>query len=603
MDKPEDTKKLSWLLNQFKQAEDYCQPYFERAKRHYRLYRFGSAVDQKDWAYINRVYTKDIFAFVEDSVASMVQTLLGQFPWYSVLPRTMPTDSVFYQQMIQMGLDPVAIADQVEKALNYQIAHEETEFLEEIVDYLKEGAIFGNSYIGVFPKYENGKYIRPLIKNVGYWDCLPLPGARRVTKSKGLFIREYMSVEDLQFIQRTQNVFTGIDFNSLAGGQLEEWHRNLLRDIGIENWVPDEKNVEVVNYFTGGHVITLFDRKVIGRDSSLDASGKTLPPPYPYVQPIVGYKYIPVPLEFFGIGVPEVLETLAEDKNMIRSARRDNLDLVIHKIILARTGADINYDMLKYYGGAIWPLENLQDIAPFEQGDIHPSSYQEEDKIWFDEQNALSMFGYSRGMTPTHEERPTTVIKLQQASMNRLDLAVKLAEFTVLQQIANRVVMLTRRFMEQTDYEMIIGEPDAGFYKLPEEYIKQMFLIKPMGSSVTHIKEIQQQQAQSMIQLLQGALQMKGAGTQPFEVNVYEAYKEAMEAFEIQNIGKILVKTDPKQAQMQKQQGIMQQIGMNEMAQQGDRNFQMHMELLRQAGMQNLEKMRLVKYGQKGGSK
>ena len=599
-----DRQKLRWLLEQYQNAESYCEPYFTRAKRHYRLYRFGSAVDAKDWPYINRVYTKDIFAFVEDSVASMVQTLLGQYPWYSVIPRTMPTESTFYQQMAQAGIDPVKIGEQVEKVINYQVSHEETEFLEEVVDCLKESAIFGNSYVGVYPKFTNGKYIRPLIKSIGFWDCLPIPGGRRVTKAKGLFVREYMSVEELEFLQKSQNVFPGVNFKTLTGGKsIDDWHGQLLRDIGIAGWSPDDSEVEVLNYFSGGHVITLFNRAIIGRDSSTPDENKQVSTPFPYDLPIVGNKYIPVPSEFFGIGVPEVLEVLQEDKNMVRSARRDNLDLTIHKIILARTGADINYDLLKYYGGAIWPLENLQDIQAFNQGDIHPSSYQEEEKLWFDMQNALSMFGYSRGMTPTHEERPTTVIKLQQASMNRLDLAVKMTEFTFLQQIATRVVLLTRRYMEQGTYEAIIGEPDAGFYKLPEEYVKQMFLIKPMGSSVTHIKEIRQQQSQTMIQMIDGALKLKDQGTQPYDVNVYEAFKDTLDALEVQNIGKILIKIDPQQAAQQAQQSVQGQMQQAEQAAQGQRQFEVNMELLKQSGDQKLEAMRLVKYGQNKGGK
>jgi hypothetical protein len=256
----------------------------------------------------------------------------------------------------------------------------------------------------------------------------------------------------------------------------KDWHRTLLEEVGLTNYHPDDDNdVEVIHYFSGGHVISIGDRKVILRNSNTKGIR-----PFPYDMPLVQYKYMPVPLEFFAMGIPEVLEALQEDKNLIRSARRDNIDLCINKILKARSGADINFDLIKYYAGAIWPLENLTDIEEMDQADVTQSSYQEEAMRASDMENALSLFGYARGQTPEHSEQPTTVMKLQQASLNRLDLAVKLCEFTTLQNIATRIIMLTRRFMEKDDYEAIVGGQDAGFFKMSEEDIKRFYFFTPM---------------------------------------------------------------------------------------------------------------------------
>ena len=86
--KPNDDelKKLGWLLRRLQSSEDYCRPYFERAKRYYKLYRFGSAVKADDWPYVNRVRSRDIFAFVEDTTALLIQTLFATMPFFSPLP-------------------------------------------------------------------------------------------------------------------------------------------------------------------------------------------------------------------------------------------------------------------------------------------------------------------------------------------------------------------------------------------------------------------------------------------------------------------------------------------------------------------------------------
>jgi hypothetical protein len=570
MARPDDAtyEKLAWLLKRLGWAEDYCRPYFERAKRHYRLYRFGSAVNDADWPYVNRVRSRDILAFIEDATATMVQSLLGEYPFYSVLPRN-------ESQLMKMiaDIDAGKIAKQMEAVLSAQVSHEDTEFMEEMTDFFKGGGIFGNSYSGVYPKFDpvSKQYKGPLIKTIDFWDVLPVPPARRISKARGVFVREFMDIEELAGLERG-GYYKGIDelkaqFGNNGANPDAEWHKQLLNECGIADWMPNDEGIEVLHYFSGGHIISIANRSVILRDSN-EANQQTgnIVKPFPYDLPVVQYKYMPVPLEFFAMGIPEVLEVLQEDKNLIRSARRDNIDICIQKIIKARAGADINYDLIKFYAGAIWPLENLTDIEPLDIPDVTASSYNEEQKVSSDMENALSMFGYARGMTPQHQELPTTVMKLQQASLNRLDLAIKLAEFTTLQQIADRVILLTRRYMPQAEYEAIIGEPDAGFYKLSEDAIRKFYVIKPMGSSVTHIKELRQQQIQAAFGLLSNVMPIGPTNIQPFTVDMYEASKTALEAYDIKNIDQLLPKLDmmmpavpptmPPQGQMEELQSV-----------------------------------------------
>ena len=537
-----DIKKLKWLLERLESSEEFCSPYFERAKRHYKLYRFGSAVEEDQWPYVNRVRSRDILAFVEDSTAILIQTLFATMPFFSVLPRE---TAMMYSQYEQ--IDPILLGEQISKCLDYQISHEDTEFFEEMIDFIKGGTIFGNSYLGVYPKFNaNGQYLRPLLKAHDYWDILPIAGARRVSKSRGIFVREFVSLEELKELDKAgiyQNVKNIKSTESSETDAEKNWHLMLLQEIGMVNFQQDDDNVEVFHYLSGGHIISFADRKIILRDSNGDAES-----PYPYDNPVVQYKYMPLPMEFFAMGIPEVLEVLQEDKNLIRSARRDNIDLVIQKVIKARSGADLNFDQFNYYPGAIWPMENLNDIEPLETSDVTQSSYQEEAMREHDMENALSLFGYARGQTPQHQEQPTTVMKLQQASLNRLDLAIKLAEFTTLQNIATRIILLTRQYMDLDTYEAIIGEKDAGFFKLKLEDIKRFYHFKPMGSSVTHIKELKQQQIQQAIQLLSGVPpEMMMQNITPFTVDWYEALKSALDANDVQNAEKILIKLQQQQ--------------------------------------------------------
>jgi len=555
-----DLKDLTWLLKRLQASEDWCRPYFERAKRHYQLYRFGSAVHEDDWPYVNRVRSRDILAFIEDSTAILVQTLFATMPFFSVLPRE--TD-LQYQQY--EGIDPYEVGEQIARCLDYQISHEKTEFFEEIVDFFKGGMIFGNSYIGVYPSFEGGRYLRPLLKTTDFWDVLPIAGAKRVSKARGLFIRDFQTIDDVKELGKG-GIYKNVNLlkvpESSGSDSEKNWHRNLLDEIGMTNYHLEDNDVEIFHYFSGGHIITIGDRKVILRNSN----GKD-EKPFPFDMPLVQYKYMPVPLEFYAMGIPEVLEVLQEDKNLIRSARRDNIDLVINKILKAKSGADINFDLIKYYAGAIWPLENLTDIEEMDMQDVTASSYQEEAMRQQDMENALSLFGYARGQTPTHSEQPTTVMKLQQASLNRLDLAVKLAEFTTLQNIATRIILLTRRYMDKSDYEAIVGGQDAGFFKMTEEDIRKFYYFKPMGSSVSHIKEVRLQQITSALQLAMNIPpELRVNNIQPYTMDLYEAERELYDAVDVRNADRILKKM-PQQAQQLPEVPMPQQAQMNQLMQ------------------------------------
>jgi hypothetical protein len=140
-------------------------------------------------------------------------------------------------------------------------------------------------------------------------------------------------------------------------------------------------------------------------------------------------------------------------------------------------------------------------------------------------------------------------MKLQQASMNRQDINIKLVEFTVLQEIARKIVMLNRQYMKQETYEAVLGEPDAGFYKIPIEYINRCYVMKPVGSSITHIKEVRQQQIKFALDTLMAfPPQLMQGNIRPFTVDYYEALREALDVADVKTINRILIeqpKPDP----------------------------------------------------------
>jgi hypothetical protein len=529
---------LSHVLRCFHASEDYTYRYFERAKDHYKHYRLYRSKEK--FPYANSVFTPDTFTFVEDIASKIVQTLIARSPIYSVIPRYGGTEK---------------IAQQVERALQYCIENEDFEFFLEFCDLIKNGGIFGTSFMGVYPDFEfdlTGQlsYIGPRYEFTDFWDIFPDPNARRLNKRARYIIkRSIIHTEELEDLG-AKGIYEKSQVNKvkkLRAGNLEQERRDILQEIGVESFIPEEQDLhERFEYFSGGHCITIVDRQVVVKDTTKNKIN-----PYPYHIPLVDYRYTQVPGEFYGIGIPEIVKDLQADKNVIRSQRRENVDLILNKILKVRRGGDVDIDTLKFFPGAIWELDQPDDITEHDMRDVTQSAYQEEEKIDLDMENATGSYRYSRGQNPQREETATAVVRLQKAAMSRFDIIIKQAEFSAMRKIARMVVLQMRTFMPQEMYERIIGEPDAGFYSIPIKDITHFYDFMPLGSSITNIKEVRAQQIMQAQQMLMGVppeVQQQGG----FTVNYRETIRMGLEeALDIKNVDRLIPAAPMPQPQAQ----------------------------------------------------
>jgi hypothetical protein len=517
---------LGHVLKCFHRSEDFTYRYFERAKDHYKHYRLYR--DKKSFPYANSIFTPDTFTFVEDITSKIVQTLIARSPIYSVVPR-------------YGGVDK--IARQLERGLQYCVENEDFEFFLEFCDMVKNGGIFGTSYMGIYPDFDFSatgelSYKGPRFDFTDFWDVYPDPNCRRLNGRARYIIkrsmRYYEDIEDLgnKGIYEKSQVKVLKDIHA---GDVEQERRDLLQEIGVQSFTSTEPGQhEILEYFSGGHCIVIGDRQVVLKDTSKNKIN-----PYPYALPLVDYRYTQVPGEFFGIGIPEIVKELQADKNIIRSQRRENVDLILNKILKVKAG-EVDIDTLKFFPGAVWEMDNLEHVVEMDLRDVTQSAYMEEEKVDLDMENATGSYRYSRGQNPQREETATAVVRLQKAAMSRFDIIIKQTEFSSMRKIARMVVMQMRAFMPQQMYERIIGEPDAGFYQIPVSDVVSFYDFIPVGSSITNIKEVRAQQIMQAQQMLLGIppqlQQMEG-----FHVNYREILRMGLEeALDIKNVDRLL---------------------------------------------------------------
>jgi len=549
-----DIDKLTTILGNLSKSEDFCREYFERAKRYYKLYRFYKSRDNQNWPLVNMVLGRDTFAFVEDAAAYLMSSLFSVTPFFTVLPVSKVAKDLYSPNDSKM-------AKQLEKCLAFQLFHPKTNFFDEMVEFVKGSGIYGTSYTFVL-KPPGKRYLRPRIESIDFWDILPDPAGKRISKGRYLFYREHIHIDILKKYEE-DGFYKNIDgISRFSTGGLEvQWHVDLLKDLGLGSSDTGDKNiVEVLHYFHEGHETTIANRGVIIKDTEVESNK----PPFVGNAPVVECRYTTVPHEFFGMGIPEIVELMAEDKNLIDSQRRENIDLIINKIMKVKGGGETagNIDAYMSYPGAKWVMEELSDIQEFDLKDVTQSSYIESDRKKQEMESATGQWGYFSGKTPTHSEQPTTVIKLQEASAKRLDLVAKMTEMNAIRAIGMKTILLTRKYMTKTDYEKIIGEDDVGFFSLKISDVEEAFDVKPVGSSMTNIKEAQQAQQAQVLGIITKLLErpeiMMKLVPEPFTVNLYEAIRTMLEKLDVSNVDDILVKL--KEQKVEQPVGGMQEL-------------------------------------------
>ena len=488
-------------LRELKASEDYAKPYFERAKQHYKTFKMVN--DDVDWPFANKVFTADTSKYVLDAIAKIYTTLFGETPIFAWRER--------------YGDGASKLTENLEQLTNWMIDFSGDDFTEEQYDTTFNKAVFGLGYLGVFPMYDKfkgkdvcigGRFFAP-----DFWDVLPSWRAYRAKVARHMWHREWLHIDEIAE-KFESGYFTG-DFDQVLGSNGQpydsKWHTELLQEIGMEDWIPDEDSnmVEVWNRYANGEVESILNRSYIGRNTAITAPGYL-----PFDHPWTDTRYIKLPKEWFGMGIPELLQFLQLDKNLLRSQHRENLDMIMNAVIKARRGAGIDIDMLEWYPGAVWMLSDLDDVQVEQMQDAMSGIVLNlEAKLEMEMEDLSGQPRYSRGMTPPHgRETATTVARLQQAGLTRMDMQVRMTEMSQIRDLGWKLALLAKDKMHDDIFEKITrGKTKDQVFEQTDDFdLKYLVDAQPMGARITAVKELK---ADQMMQLFQMASQIDPALT------------------------------------------------------------------------------------------
>lgn len=540
-----DQEALGLVLDRFQRSEDYCKAWHDQAKYQYEQYRFYKHPSK--YPFKHNVKDRLTFTIVEVLTARMMKTLFAVQPFLSMVP---------------VEKEDAKISKQLEKVISVLLSNPDRELFLEFTDFVKQNLIYGTSYFSPAPLFnvDNWKFSGFHFDCEDFLDIFPDPAAKRLSRARYVIKRSIRYWDELKELEKS-GVYHNVDM--VKGNTVNDWDNsvnNRLGDIGKNTGMdyndPETGQIEVLDYFEAGHIITVAGRGVVLRDTrrekksqaGVDSFGEPTKTAsvLPYDLPLVDLRFIPVPREFFGIGIPEILEDDQETIDLLRSQRLDNLDLAINKLFKLRINSDTDPDSIFAAPGGIIPVTDMSDLEEFKISDVTQGAYTEADATKRSAEDSVGEWGYGRGETPTHRETATGIVKLQEANLIRFDLALKLHEFTAVRSLGKKCVQMIHEYMPQEDYEKILGEEDAGFYEYSMDDLLEMINIVPVGSAVTANKDTRSSQIQAMTQALATKTPEVTMKNQPtaYVVNQYEVDMLMLDDLDILNKDEILVKQE-----------------------------------------------------------
>lgn len=523
--KEDAVQHISDLYQSTKQWRDSQE---SRWKRFYKLYR--NYRDVSTTPYKSNIFVPYIFSKVETVVPKMLGTLFNTRPIISVQPRKGASEDMSIL---------------LEQLLEYQLDEDQLEFFSKILEFFKECAIYGSSFAKIIPKFNDDElssfnYID--IEPIDLFHVFPDYRAKSIRRMKYIIQLSYIDYDDLEMMARSgfyQNV------EELLGkleniSSVDEYKKNRLTSVGIlDEYAFDSvrRVVEILEYWDRDYIYTVGARRELLKKEKNPFGG---------LLPFIMARYVPVQQELYGIGIPEIAESLQEELNDVRNQRMDNVNIIINRMFVANKYADIDFDSLISYPGNVILSNDINAIRDLTTPDVTQSAYREEEIIKRDIDSATGEYPYSAGEPPQRRETATGIVKLQQASNIRFDTVVKMLEFTVLRNIAKMFLWLDYHFLEPVEFAKIVGEEEfqkrngQAFYDQDINEVLKLYNFQPMGSSTTAVKEVRLQQMMQCYQLFNG---------DQF-INQLELRKMLLDALDIKSQSRLIQQTPQPNATM-----------------------------------------------------
>ena len=295
-------------------------------------------------------------------------------------------------------------------------------------------------------EYENEDEYGETTTKIGIYDYLDCVEDAQISDDPR---SERIEIETLKMGQIVNGA--GRDSDDTQTGASEERNQTKL----VEIWECTDHN--------DGTVSTIFNQKVLGRSE---------PNPYQDIEEgrmIVDLPCIRVPWSAYSMGIMEPVETVIHEIADSRNQAMDSIVLNLDPIKKVKKGSGLTADDLKTGPGAIWELNQADDVV-LERGEGPNNSWVEKDNLLRREiSTSLALSEYVRGLPASSDEPASKVEMLLQQTNIRFSQMVRQLE-TALGDVSNIAIQLNQKFLtkDSKSYRILGEEVDFKEFKSKE---------------------------------------------------------------------------------------------------------------------------------------
>jgi len=454
MDK--DAKIVDMVIDHFNAAKDSRSDNVDKWKRWYDLYRSKSPT-RSDSEGKSNIFIPMTFTAIETITPRLVSGYMNSTePPISVIPR---------------GEEDIEKAESFEQLLTYQF--EQINFPAKLLNYYKQCLIYGTSVIKVFWDLDTvySQFDRPNFEVLDLYDFYVDPTAVTIDDARFCIHRSYISKEELES-KRDVPGFKNI--NKVSGEDLSRDSESAPKyeEYGdFEQELDDDikRDIEILEYWEDDRIIVVANQKTLICDKKNPFEHKR--------KPFVAIKLIPVPNEFYGIGIIEPIEGLQNELNTKHNQRLDNVNLILNQMWTVLRGAIDDYDQLKSRPGGIITVNDMGGIKPLVVPDATMGAYREELSCMDRIKETTGATELIQGMSQQGQKDMTATevtIKTKQAS-TRIDFYYKLMAETGLRGLGNMFIALDQQFIKEEQVVRIMNDRSASFIHIDPENISGRF--------------------------------------------------------------------------------------------------------------------------------
>lgn len=230
-------------------------------------------------------------------------------------------------------------------------------------------------------------------------------------------------------------------------------HRPLPRYIDASQ-DPSLHKLEVLEYWTADTVIVVLQRKVVIRNERNPFG----------VIPFVSCYWDDIPGTFYGFGIPRRIGGIQTHVQGLRNLRLDDIHMNLQNMWKCKKGSNISAQPIKSYPGAVFKIDDMDNLVPVEKQPILAEAYKEEEVLIADAEktsgaNELLVQGASPGQgASTGMRTGTGASAVAGASSSRIQGFVNVVADQVLLPVLYAFLKMDRLWLDPAMMRKIVGK-------------------------------------------------------------------------------------------------------------------------------------------------